>query len=188
MLDSEQHGWPVHELRPATFEVRISEVMLPKTASAEIGAPDLMVVSSLFWDEKFMNDYERDFRPLDRGSAVGFLYNQIAWHRSRGQEIVAYLRELYGPRLPIMYRTRHLRKMVGDSHVLHIFQLDQSWRTICNALGLKLFTWGDKMEGFYNFYDEDQHYPLGPNTYLFGDMTFYYLHRALTRSCWFCQG
>lgn len=33
-------------------------------------------------------------------------------------------------------------------------------------------------------YDGDQHYSLGPSTYIFADMMFFYLHRAVVPGCW----
>lgn len=57
MVDNEEYDWFVSgEARPITFEKRIPEIMLP--LMEEVGLqnmqPDLVVFSSLFWDESFI--------------------------------------------------------------------------------------------------------------------------------------
>ena len=79
-----------------------------------------------------------------------------------------------------------------DEHggTLKIAQLDQSVRSISKEMGVKLFTWGDKLEGWLKsvatfagwrttltdlcsirtrYEDQDQHFGFGPTTYLFGE-------------------
>jgi hypothetical protein len=57
MVDDETADWFVStEKRPITFERRIPEIMMPcmKEAGLEDMKPDLVVFSSLFWDESFI--------------------------------------------------------------------------------------------------------------------------------------
>jgi len=57
MVDDEGSDWFVSgEKRPITFERRIPEIMLPcmKEAGLENMQPDLIVFSSLFWDESYI--------------------------------------------------------------------------------------------------------------------------------------
>lgn len=79
-------------------------------------------------------------------------YSEINWHRTRVHALIAKTRQLYGPKVPIMFRTRHLRKNNGWNRVLRIFQLDQSVRAIAEELGIKLFEWGSNLEGQTDMY------------------------------------
>ena len=57
MVDDETADWFVStEKRPITFERRIPEIMIPcmQEAGLEDMKPDLVVFSSLFWDESFI--------------------------------------------------------------------------------------------------------------------------------------
>ncbi|WVW81133.1 hypothetical protein I302_103124 [Kwoniella bestiolae CBS 10118] len=168
--------WRKLEARPITFENRIKEVFLPAMKSDGIDrTPDLMVVSSLFWDEGFIRDYPQLYPPTpplppDHRNRPGFLPDQIQWHQSRLAALFTYLREIYNqPDLPLMFRTRHIRANMNYGGGLKIAQIDQGAREVCEAMGVKLFRWGDLLEGVSDYYDKDQHFPLGPNTYLFGE-------------------
>lgn len=191
MIDADD-GWPYHEEHPFPFEARIAEVMLPAMREHGFGdrTPDLVVASSLFWDEKFLDERGRAGAAttggVDRGSAHGFWWNELAWFRGRVRALVGLVRDLW-PHTPVMFRTRQLRAAADDFHLLTIFQLDQGLRALGRELGVKLFTWGDKLEGYNVYYDHDQHFAKGPNTYLFGDMLLFYLRRAVTPGCWACQ-
>ena len=48
----------------------------------------------------------------------------------------------------MMLRTRQHRGMDENSGKLKIAQLDQSLRSIAKEMDVKLFTWGDKLEGW----------------------------------------
>ncbi|WWC92050.1 uncharacterized protein L201_007004 [Kwoniella dendrophila CBS 6074] len=168
--------WRTHEARPITIENRIKQVFLPAMESAGINKiPDLIITSSLFWDEGFIRDYSKLYTP-DPGlpssydDRPGFTISQIQWHQSRLTTLFDFLKEIYdNTELPIMFRTRHIRSNMENGGGLKIAQLDQGAREICDYLGIKLFRWGDLLEGITNYYDNDQHFPLGPNTYLFGE-------------------
>lgn len=185
MIDADD-GWPYHEKHPFPFEQRIVETMLP--AMEEHGfadrVPDLVIASSLFWDEKFFED--RQHHGVVRGKELGFWWTEIAWFRGRVRQLVLRIGDMW-PKAHIMFRTRQLRAATADWHILKIFQLDQALRAVGKDMGIRLFTWGDKLEGYNKYYDNDQHFAKGPNTYLFGDMLFFYLKRAITPGCWTCQ-
>ncbi|WVQ63060.1 uncharacterized protein L199_001211 [Kwoniella botswanensis] len=186
--------WRKLEARPVTFENRIKDLFLPAMRSDGFDkTPDLMVVSSLFWDEGFIRDYPQLYPPnpplpANHRDRPGFLLGQIQWHQSRLSDLFTYLRDIYDkPDLPLMFRTRHIRSNMNYGGGLKIIQIDQGARDVCEAMGVKIFRWGDLLEGVSDYYDKDQHFPLGPNTYLFGDMTFFYLRKALTPGCWICK-
>ena len=84
----------------------------------------------------------------DRQKARGFLWGEIAWHRSRLREMITFVREKYGQDLPMMFRTRHIRAKMGADQLLHVAQLDQSGRAASRDMGIRLFTWGEKLEGY----------------------------------------
>lgn len=58
MVDDESADWwKSGELRPITFEERIPQVMfkgMEKNGMDHTRKPDLIVLSSLFWDENFI--------------------------------------------------------------------------------------------------------------------------------------
>lgn len=94
--------------------------------------------------------------------------------------MIKAIREMYGEELPLMFRTRQIRSQTKAFNLLKIFQLDQGCRAVAKEMGVKLFTWGGKLEGYSvyvgvrglltrRYYDEDQHFAKGPNTYLFGE-------------------
>ena len=49
--------------------------------------PALVIASSLFWDEKFLDERGRS-KTVDRGSAHGFWWNELAWFRGRVRRLV----------------------------------------------------------------------------------------------------
>jgi hypothetical protein len=55
---------------------------------------------------------------------------------------------MYGEEVPMMLRTRQHRGMDEHGGKLKIAQLDQSLRSIAKEMDVKLFTWGDKLEGW----------------------------------------
>ncbi|KAI9632418.1 uncharacterized protein MKK02DRAFT_40720 [Dioszegia hungarica] len=157
------------EGRPLTYELRIKDVMRPLMVEHGIDRkPDLMVVTSLFWDEGAIEEYGVHYSHRVR-KAPAFAYNELAWHRSRFRQLITHLREMYSPSMPMMVRTRHIRLITGWWLQLKIQQLDQGCRAVARGLGVREFTWGDKLEGYNQFSDGDQHYDYGPTTYIFGE-------------------
>lgn len=68
----------------------------------------------------------------------GFTYAQIKWHPSRIQKLIHFLHDMYDDQaLPMMFRTRQIRKQAKWAGMLKIFQLDQSCRAIAKKLGLR---------------------------------------------------
>ncbi|KAL1405095.1 hypothetical protein Q8F55_008718 [Vanrija albida] len=185
MVDVEGR-YPPGESPPNTFERRFAEVLVPKMAETGLShrSIDLVVATSLFWDDKFLS--EAKTFGVDRAKAHGLLWHEAAWFRHRLRALFAAVRALY-PHAPLMFRTRQLREVHSNDAMLRIFQLDQAARAVAAQEGVALFTWGSKLEGYTVYYDHDQHFALGPNTYVFGDMLFFYLHRAITPGCWECH-
>jgi len=96
-----------------------------------------------------LNGIERGLE--HRGDVRAFTYHEMRWFKTRYTTLLGNLRDLYGQSLPILIRRRHHR---GDGRwgaALRIFQLDQIATSLCREHRLKVFTWGDKLEG-YNKY------------------------------------
>ncbi|KAG8978390.1 hypothetical protein FRC05_010635 [Tulasnella sp. 425] len=185
MVDGD-YDWFSTEAKPYNFEGRIQKFMLPMMKEENLGNPDLIIETSLFWDDSFFQKRARHYNITHQDSP--FTYTELVWHRSRVHALIHYTRQLYGTKIPIMFRTRHFRHDNSWNHIWRVFQLDQSIRAIGEELGIKLFTWGGKLEGHTNeFYDGDQHFKKGPVTWLFGDMMLFYLKRAITPGCWQCH-
>jgi hypothetical protein len=55
---------------------------------------------------------------------------------------------MFGSDVPLMFRTRQFRRNVRNGAGIRIFQLDQGCRAVARDMGVKLFTWGEKMEGY----------------------------------------
>ncbi|KIY43158.1 hypothetical protein FISHEDRAFT_78811 [Fistulina hepatica ATCC 64428] len=156
--------------KPLTFEARMGRDMLTRMERAGLGLPrrpDLIVMTSLFWDEKFLNAFHDHFNHTS--STYGFTYNELAWHRQRVAKLVSRIRELYGQDVPLMFRTRQIRQQTNDFKLLKIFQFDQGLRALAKQLNIGLWTWGGKLEGYTVNYDNDHHYSFGPATFLFGE-------------------
>ncbi|KAG9008586.1 hypothetical protein FRB95_001310 [Tulasnella sp. JGI-2019a] len=188
MVDSEGFDWfrPTED-RPITFEKRFDEVMIPLMHKQGLAKPNLIIETSLFWDDMFFEIRAKHLNSTHGGHSP-LTYSEINWHRSRVHALISKTRQLYGSQVPIMFRTRHLRKDNRWNRVLRIFQLDQSVRAIAEELGIKLFDWGGNLEGQTDmFYDDDQHFKNGPATWLAGDMMLFYLRRAVTAGCWQCH-
>ena len=85
-----------------------------------------------------------------REDAHGFLYSEMDWYRARLYRLVALLRGMYGEDVPLMLRTRHMRLSATYRQwgVLMIQQLDQAARSVAQQMGVRLFTWGDRLEGY----------------------------------------
>jgi hypothetical protein len=79
---------------------------------------------------------------------LGYTYEEIAWHRSRIRELINHLRDMFGESTPMMFRVRQHRLRNHQGGVMKIHQLDQSSRAICKEMGVKLFLWGERLEGF----------------------------------------
>jgi hypothetical protein len=75
---------------------------------------------------------------VDMDWTHGFTYAQIKWHRSRIQKLIHLLHDMYDDQaLPMMFRTRQIRKQAKWGGMLKIFQLDQSCRAIAKKMGLR---------------------------------------------------
>ena len=83
-----------------------------------------------------------------RGKAHGYFWDELAWHRGRVRKLITKMRDVFGQDLPLMYRTRQLRAHTEHDEMLKIAQLDQGWRALARELGVRLFTWGGKLEGY----------------------------------------
>jgi len=60
------------------------------------------------------------------------------WHRSRVHSTILSIRQHWGIDLPLMFRTRQLRKIDSKWSLLKIFQLDQSCRAVAKELDVKV--------------------------------------------------
>lgn len=78
----------------------------------------------------------------------GNFYRELVWHRSRVVELINWLKDRYGHGVPLMWRTRHIREKNNHGGKLKVYQIDQSNRAVAKEMGLPLFTWGDKIEGY----------------------------------------
>ncbi|KAJ9098113.1 hypothetical protein QFC21_004442 [Naganishia friedmannii] len=152
MVDDENADWwKSSEWRPLTFEERIPKVMVPGMDAKGLDAhrkPDLVVLSSLFWDESYIGELAQHYN-ISMDGTHGFSYAQIKWHRLRVQRLISFTREWFNDQsIPMMFRTRQIRKQAKWGGLLKIFQLDQSCRAVAKEMGLRYFTWGGKLEGF----------------------------------------
>ncbi|KZT55629.1 hypothetical protein CALCODRAFT_498385 [Calocera cornea HHB12733] len=137
---------------PKTPEGRIRELFLPQMEDDGLGqfVPDLMVVNSLFWDSDHLFDkYFSEFG-IKRSAQEGLSFQEVRYHQQRASSLLRLLRTLY-PSTPTMYRSRHLRASNDRGRIMRVFQLDQGWRAVCEALGVRVFDWGGKLEGYTEY-------------------------------------
>ncbi|EJT99484.1 hypothetical protein DACRYDRAFT_109589 [Dacryopinax primogenitus] len=186
IVDSEYPWYVDNEKEPKTFDHRIDEIFLPRMEKEGLRefTPDLGIVNSLYWDSDHLFDqYDRQFN-LTRKQDQGLTYQEVRYHQTHSAALVRRLRALYGTFLPLMYRARHIRASNYRGLMLRITQLDQGWRAVSETMGLKVLEWGERLEGYTDFYDTRQHFPPGPVTWFFGDMMLFYLKQAMDPERW----
>ncbi|GJJ09794.1 hypothetical protein Clacol_004018 [Clathrus columnatus] len=125
VIDSDNYDWfSPAESRPLTFESRIKEIMIPWMTKAGIKSPDLVIETSLFWDDGFLKQVAHS----NRKGNEAFTYSELAWHRFRIRALVSYTRSLFGSDIPIMLRTRHFRESNKWNRVLSFYDGDQHFK------------------------------------------------------------
>lgn len=136
--------------KPWTFEERFAERFKPLLPS--IGSPELVVLSSHFWDLKFFQDRELRRRLLAEEPDAPFHITEedLAWHRSRLVEFVALVRSTF-PDALVMWRLGTKWKVdeeagFGDGN-LGVFRLNESTRAMMRMLEVPLFNWAALIEG-----------------------------------------
>ncbi|KZT55628.1 hypothetical protein CALCODRAFT_498379 [Calocera cornea HHB12733] len=186
ITDSDYAWFADREKPPKTPESRFSEVFLPRMVADGMAdwQPDMIMANSLFWDTDHLFDqYFAEFG-IKRRSQEGLSFQEVRYHQQRVVALLRLLRAQFGPLVPMMYRSRHLRSSNDRGLMLRIAQLDQGWRAVGEAMGVRVFDWGSRLEGFTDFYDGKQHFPPGPVTWLFGDMLLHYLREAMDPERW----
>ncbi|KZT55609.1 hypothetical protein CALCODRAFT_498347 [Calocera cornea HHB12733] len=187
-LPDQDYPWHApNEPRPKTAGGRITEVFLPRMAADGMGnfTPDLVVMSSLFWDSDHMFEgYFSEFA-VQRPAQHGLSFHELRFHQQQAALLISQIRAQYTPQVPLMYRSRHLRANNDGGRMLRVTQMDQGWRAVCERAGVRVFDWGSKLEGYTDYYDGQQHFAApGPATWLFGDMMLYYLRQAMDVERW----
>jgi len=51
---ADEEDWELGEAHPYTMEDRLRDVMLPLMSQHNVPNPDMTLVGSLFWDERFI--------------------------------------------------------------------------------------------------------------------------------------
>jgi len=83
-----------------------------------------------------------------RSPEFSLFWPEIEWHRSRVHKLILTIRDLYGNDVALMFRTRQFRRNLSHGGGVRVFQLDQGCRAVARDMGVKLFLWGEKMEGY----------------------------------------
>lgn len=96
-------GNPLEDAPPYSIESRLEMIFKPNLALT--GPPDLIILSSNYWDvrypvyhaehEGFRKELQTIIRPL--------AWNELAWHRSRQRDYVELFQESF-PGVPLMMR------------------------------------------------------------------------------------
>ncbi|EJT99494.1 hypothetical protein DACRYDRAFT_117734 [Dacryopinax primogenitus] len=194
--DSESYDWHApNEPRPITPARRVKEVFLPQMEQVGLRGwtPDLVVVSSLFWDTDHLFDKYFTHMGIKRPWEQGLTWQevrpsvpslrsllppscssanplpQVRWHQTSSSSLLSLLRSTYPPLTPLMYRSRHIRASNDKGQMLRVQQLDMAWRAVARRAGVRVFDWGGRLEGYTPYYDGNQHFPNGPATWLFGE-------------------
>ncbi|KZO90794.1 hypothetical protein CALVIDRAFT_375904 [Calocera viscosa TUFC12733] len=107
---------------------------------------------------------------IERPQAEGLSFQEARYHQAQASLLVRLVRAQFGPLTPMMYRSRHLRATNEGGRMMRVQQLDQAWRGVCALMGVRVFEWGARLEGYTEFYDGQQHFVApGPATWLFGE-------------------
>ncbi|KAK9379100.1 uncharacterized protein V2V93DRAFT_327581 [Kockiozyma suomiensis] len=183
--------WWEKNMTVVPFEQRLTEIYskysLPITINAAGRAPDLILVQTGFWDERAFRsglheEKEKNLPELLKTKMTWESDSQLAWNQlrfvnARLQRVVAILREIYGPDVPMMYRSMTTRKDSKQAD-LGMLSLDRMHRSMATHLGLEVFDWSRIVYGHSSEYKDQLHVHAGPLTWVFDDMLLSYLFRA----------
>ncbi|GAA94708.1 uncharacterized protein L969DRAFT_94664 [Mixia osmundae IAM 14324] len=170
---------------PPRWEDRFRTLFEPMLL--ETGPPDLIMFNSEAWDA--------DIYAEARGKAIGapelatsarpLLWQELAWHRSRVRQVINELRHRFAG-VPIMYRVDHYHADQDNGKNLHVYQVNQSMRSLMLQMGIPIFEWGALITGEFQepMTDLGHHYNLAKVSYLFADMLLFYLRRATNNTTW----
>ncbi|KAK4698784.1 hypothetical protein P7C70_g7483, partial [Phenoliferia sp. Uapishka_3] len=172
-----------HDPKPSTFEDRWEEKFLPTLPL--VGTPSLVIVTSHYWDLKFMQD--RWWRHREMQGLPGIPYHvssdDLLWHRKRVVKFITLVRTTF-PDAEIMWRLGtkwqdDARAGFGDGN-LGVFRINQSMRALMKYLKVPLFNWAMLLEGEKEGYRDGQHFKDGQPGSLFASMVMLYLKKAVT--------
>ncbi|KAL8277460.1 hypothetical protein RQP46_010182 [Phenoliferia psychrophenolica] len=170
------------ERNPPLFEDRLALLtpFLPLTS-----LPSLIILSSHFWDLRFMEMREKQRLEALKAPVPEYHVSEadLEWHRGRVVEFVQLVRETF-PDTPIMWRLGTTwqsdnASYYGDGN-LGVFQLNESSRGLMRFLGIPIFNWATLLGGERDHRDPI-HFHDGPPGNLFSSMVMYYLERAARR-------
>ena len=135
---------------PWTFEDRFDNRFLPTLHT--IGTPSLVILSSHFWDLKFLQDRYNQLRLAGLASDSTFYISEadLLWHRRRVVNFVALVRATF-PFAEIMWRLgtkwrSNEEAGFGDGN-LGVFRLNESTRALMRYLRVPIFNWAALIEG-----------------------------------------
>ncbi|KAK4049348.1 hypothetical protein OIO90_005477 [Microbotryomycetes sp. JL221] len=173
--------------RPVNFEDRITTLFAPLLA--RIGRnPDLILLNSSFWDMAFIAAKARYRKWVVelRASPRTLTWTELAWHRARLVHLVRVMQDRFD-NPPMMFRTAHLRRDSDKSSNVEVFQINESIKALMRHLDVPLFPWAEFIRGEWSYTDHQHMAFISQPTYLFGNMMFYYLQKAVTATKQACS-
>ncbi|KAK9371102.1 hypothetical protein V1509DRAFT_615791 [Lipomyces kononenkoae] len=191
--------WWLPHIKHVAFEDRFEHLFKPvwKEVIGMNGiTPDLILFESGLWDERaFRESYVHQQLPdnLDeetrkklqverKQTGLGRSGRQLAWEeidffKARMTKFIMYLRDKFGDKTPMMYRSLSTRRDSGKAD-LPTINMDRVSRALMNHHGVEIFEWARLATGFSEEYFDYLHIGHGALSVTWANMMLYYLFRA----------
>ncbi|KAK9368611.1 hypothetical protein V1509DRAFT_623406 [Lipomyces kononenkoae] len=163
-----------------SIDQKWDEYFIPASRSVvgQNGAsPDLVIFQLGLWGEQFFVNQYREYvkaKKIDYSRTLNF--RELVVYRRLLGRIISKLRDLYGVRVPILYRTVALKNTLEQDMVA--LNLDSAARYTCRELDVEIMDFGWLVRGYYSFYSDDVNIGQGPLSALWINMAFWYLFRS----------
>ncbi|KAK9481157.1 hypothetical protein V1514DRAFT_361204 [Lipomyces japonicus] len=187
--------WWEKAMTVVPFEERIQDIYGPATANmlrgmSDTAGPDLITFQSSVWDERAFReaqfDHDKTGMTLEEveikrktmwSTAEQLKTSQLRFIAARTRMVVRTIRDMFGDRVPFMYRTPTVRRD-GKSSDLGMLSIDRLQRAVMASLDVEVFEWGRLTYGFPEEYKDTLHIARGGLSWLWADMILSYLFRA----------
>ncbi|KAK9312097.1 hypothetical protein V1522DRAFT_249822 [Lipomyces starkeyi] len=165
---------------PESIDQKWDRYFIP-TSNSVVGqngaSPDLVIFQLGLWGEQFFVNQYREYvnrKIIDYSRTLHF--NELVLYTRLLRRTISKLRDLYGYKVPILYRTVALKNTVHQD--LAALNLDSAARYACRELDIEIMDFGWLVRGYYSFYSDDVNIDEGPLSALWANMVFWYLFRS----------
>ncbi|KAK9371925.1 uncharacterized protein V1513DRAFT_286397 [Lipomyces chichibuensis] len=140
-------------------------------------SPDLVIFQLGLWSEQFFVNQYMEYvhrKSMDYSRTLNF--KELVLYTRLLRRTISKLRDLYGHKVPILYRTVALKNNLEQD--IAALNLDSVARYACRELDIETIDFGWIVRGYYSFYRDDVNIDEGPLSALWANMAFWYLFRS----------